>query len=224
MDWGLFYMESAFLDQWKRYRKALIQRNALLKNQQYREIDAWDHELAYYGTLVAERRQAYIKHLKRHFSPIIEQFLNIERYDIRHCAGWDSSSELLVKLQHDRAKDIKYGYTHNGPHRGDFLLLLDSRPAHSVASRGQMKIIVLALKLAQVHLFNEQHGRSGCILIDDLASELDQPNQSNLLAFLSQLGSQVFITSTTNQLSCNQSRFDRALFTMKQGQVMPVDQ
>ncbi len=222
MDWGLFYMESSFFDQWKRYRKALIQRNALLKNQQYQEIDAWDHELACYGTIVAERRQAYIEHLKRHFVPIIEQFLSIEYYDIRHCAGWDSSSELLVKLQKDRSKDIKYGYTHNGPHRGDFLLLLDGRPAHSVASRGQMKIIVLALKLAQVHLLNEQHGRCGCILIDDLASELDKPNQSALLAFLSQLDSQVFITSTTNQLSCTQARFDCALFTMKQGQVMPA--
>ena len=222
MDWGLFYMESSFFDQWKRYRKALIQRNALLKNQQYQEIDAWNHELAYYGTIVAERRKAYIEHLKRHFVPIIEQFLNIEHYDIRHCAGWDSSSELLVKLQKDRSKDIKYGYTHNGPHSGDFLLLLDGRPALSVASRGQMKIIVLALKLAQVHLLNEQHGRCGCILIDDLASELDKPNQSALLAFLSQLESQVFITSTTNQLSCTQARFECALFTMKQGHVMPA--
>ncbi len=222
MDWGLFYMENSFFDQWKRYKKALIQRNALLKNQQYREIDAWDHELAYYGTIVAERRKAYIEHLKRQFEPIIEQFLNIEQYDIRHCAGWDSSSELLIKLQKDRSKDIKYGYTHNGPHRGDFLLLLDGRPAHCVASRGQMKLIVLALKLAQVDLLHEQHGRYGCILIDDLASELDKPNQSALLAFLSQLDSQVFITSTTNQLSWTQARFECALFTIKQGQVMPA--
>ena len=102
------------------------------------------------------------------------------------------------------------------------MLLVDGRPAQNVASRGQMKIIVLALKLAQVRLLNEQHGRYGCILIDDFASELDKPNQRALLTFLSQLDSQVFITSTTNQLSDNQAGFKCDLFLMKHGHVTPA--
>jgi DNA replication and repair protein RecF len=123
-------------------------------------------------------------------------FLDSNEIDLKFIAGWDEKHTLQQVLKADLERDTRYGFTHNGPHRGDFLTYLQKRLAKDYLSRGQQKLLVLALMLSQVKLLNAESQNSCCILIDDLTAELDTVNRLKLLEYLSLLGCQVFMTAT----------------------------
>lgn len=216
LDWGAFHMESAFLQNWRFYAKALNQRNALLRSQS-NEIETWNHELSRYGTIVALARQAYAEKLKPFFLEAAEFFLGQHDFELKLTPGWDFEKPLADVLKDQFYLDQKHGYTHSGPHKGDFSVLADGKPAKFFLSRGQMKLLVFALLLAQAHLMEESVGNRGCVLIDDLASELDAYNRDKLLDFLAKRKAQFFITATDDQMLQNRMPDDSARFHLERG-------
>ena len=196
LDWGVFNYNKAFLPAWRNFKKALIQRNVLLKSKQLQHINVWDKELVYYGTIVNSLRQNYLLKFTPVFIDIVKQFFNFTDIDITLSSGWDTSLQFQQILINDLSKDLNYGFTHSGPHRGDFNLLISNRVARNFVSRGQLKLLVLSLKLAQMRLLFNESNISGCFLIDDFAAELDVYNRAKLLQYLSTMGCQVFITAT----------------------------
>ncbi len=196
LDWGVFNYEDKYLDYWRRFKKALQQRNALLKTKQTQQLDVWNTEFVQYGTIVSKFRKEYLKRLEPIFFEICEYFLEFEIIQLKYLSGWDGSLNLEQALENSLQKDLKYGFTHSGPHRSDFQLLVGSLIAKDFVSRGQLKLLMLALKLAQVRLINIEEGQTVCILIDDLTAELDTPNKAKLLTFLSKLNCQVFMSTT----------------------------
>ena len=199
MDWGIFNQDPNFLPIWRNYKKALAQRNALLKTGHSRQIHIWDKELVYYGTIVNEYRLDYIEKLKPVLNTAITRFLNLNSIEIRLISGWDLTKQLGQLLIEDLDKDLRYGYTHSGPHRADFQLLAENKLAKDVVSRGQLKLLVISLKIAQVQLALQDRDSFGCILIDDFAAELDKNNRSKIIRFLGELNCQIFITATERE-------------------------
>lgn len=196
LDWGVFNNDENFLPAWRRFKKALSQRNALLKTRQLEQINVWDKELVYYGTIVDCYRRQYLEKFKPVFIEIISKFLSLDGIDLKLISGWDQAKEFSRVLVEDQDKDLRYGFTHSGPHRGDFQLLVNNRLAKDFVSRGQLKLLVMSLKLAQVQLLANEQSQTGCILIDDFAAELDVVNRAKLLRYLSELNCQVFMTAT----------------------------
>ncbi len=196
LDWGVFNIEDEFLVYWRKFKRILLQRNSLLKSKQISQINLWDTELAQYGTIVSKYRQQYLKKLEPVFFEIVHLFLDFDKFELKYFSGWDDTKDYNQILINDLQKDIRYGYTLSGPHRCDFSLFVDGRLAKDYASRGQLKLLMLALKLAQVKLINSEKDMSVCILIDDLTAELDVPNKLKLLKFLSNLNCQVFMSTT----------------------------
>lgn len=196
LDWGVFNDNANFLPVWRHFKKALAQRNALLKTRELKQLNVWDKELVYYGTIVNQYRDDYLQKFKPLFTAINQQFLELPQLDIKLISGWDTRNDFHAVLEADREKDLRYGFTHSGPHRGDFHLLVEQRLAKDVVSRGQLKLLVMALKLAQVQLLANEHDHKACLLIDDFAAELDVLNRAKLLAYLAQFGGQAFITAT----------------------------
>ncbi len=196
LDWGVFNEFQSFLPAWRSFKKALAQRNSLLKTKKTAQIRVWDRELIYYGMIIDDFRQRYLGQFKSVFFEIITKFLSIDNVDIRFSSGWDSSKSLQQALNTDLEKDIRYGFTHSGPHRADFQLLVCNRLAKDFVSRGQLKLLVLSLKLAQVQLLSNQQSNLACILIDDFSAELDLKSRAKLLDYLAASTSQVFLTAT----------------------------
>jgi DNA replication and repair protein RecF len=196
LDWGVFNDDENFLPAWRNFKKALSQRNSLLKEKRPEHLNVWDKELVYYGTIVNSYRQLYLQKFKPVFTNINDRFLEIADIDINLISGWDSSMEFQQVLTEDLDKDLRYGFTHSGPHRGDFQLLVSNRLAKDFVSRGQLKLLVMSLKLAQVQLLANERSNMGCFLIDDFAAELDVTNRAKLLHYLSEMECQVFITAT----------------------------
>ena len=223
MDWGVFNQHTDFLNHWRQFKKALSQRNALLKIRRVKELNVWNHELQQYGTIVANYRKQYLSELMPFFLSIVSQFLDLENLELKLIQGWDDESLLLAKLEADQEKDLRYGFTHSGPHRADFQLLTQARKAKDFVSRGQLKLLVLSLKLAQVEHLIQNGFQSGCVLIDDAVAELDLSSRSKLLEFLAAMDVQVFMTATEkNEFGDLDKIGDYKMFHVKHGVVEEV--
>ncbi len=196
IDWGVFHDNEAFLQNYSNFKMALLQRNALLKSKNIKHINVWNKEFTYYGTIVNNYRYVYVQKLKPIFLDILNYFLKFNDINLNLFPGWDSSIELDKILNLNLDKDLRFGFTQFGPHRADFLLTVDSRLVKDVVSRGQLKLIVFCLKLAQMQLLLNENINQGCFLIDDFSAELDIVNREKLLIFLSKMNCQVFITTT----------------------------
>jgi DNA replication and repair protein RecF len=196
LDWGVFNHEAGFLPVWKKYKKALSQRNALLKSKAISQIEVWNKELAAYGTIVHKYRSDYSVRLKPVLNATIANFLNLDNFSLNLIAGWEESLRLDECLSQDLEKDLRYGFTNSGCHRGDFQLMFGNKLAKEFVSRGQLKLLVICLKLAQVKLMLDERDYFACILIDDFAAELDKQNRAKLIKFLTELPCQIFLTAT----------------------------
>jgi DNA replication and repair protein RecF len=223
MDWGAFNHYPEFLPAWRRFNKALQQRNALLKQKQLPQLDVWNQELQEYGTIVAHYRSSYIVQLAPIFNAIAEQFLGMGRIELQAFNGWDHNRDYLQVLQSESEKDSRYGYTQSGPHRGDFYVLIGSRHANEFVSRGQLKLLILALKLAQVKLLDDYFRNAGCVLIDDLSAELDIGNRNKLMHFLADLNVQIFMTAMqVNDFGDLSQVIESRMFHVEHGEVKQV--
>jgi len=224
LDWGVFNYEHDFLVNWRKFKKVLLQRNSLLKSKQTNQINVWNTELVQYGTIVSNYRKKYLEKLQTVFLEICHHFLDFEKVELMYVSGWDDSNSFIFALESDFEKDLRYGFTHSGPHRSDFSLMIDGRLAKNVVSRGQLKLLMLSLKLAQVKLINTGKTNSVCLLIDDLTAELDSHNKAKLLQYLSSLDCQVFMSTTELSNFGDLSALENyKVFHVEQGEICLVN-
>ena len=199
LDWGLFHVEPAFLRSWRRYNRALKQRNALLKTGGgLRQLDAWDHELVESGDLLTEHRAAYVGALEVPLRAIAADLTDtVGDVDLRYLPGWRRDDMSLADaLLRARDRDRSAGFTSVGPHRADWRLAFGAVPGREALSRGQAKLVALAALLAQAEHHAQVSGEWPVVALDDLASELDRAHQRRVLDLLRASGAQVLITGT----------------------------
>jgi DNA replication and repair protein RecF len=196
LDWALFHVEHSYRNTWQRYAKALRQRNAALKDHvPAAQVTAWDGELVDAAAALDRLRRNYLSGLSGHVARELAVLLPGKGFDIRYQPGWAKDLSLSDALEKSLDKDRSRGYTQAGPHRADYALLVDDRPAQTHYSRGQQKTIIVGFLLGQVKLQHALEAPKGVFLLDDLASELDAEHQARVLAGLAELETQVFVTA-----------------------------
>ena len=200
-DWGVFHVEHQFLPIWQRLRKCLKQRNTLLRHGKIdrSQLAIWDQELVTVAKRVDELRSGYIERLLPVFEQIMAKFSNVPDLRVSYYRGWDNDLCLSEVFSKNRERDINSGYTHAGPQRADLKIRLDWMDAADVLSRGQQKMVVCALKLAQGLLFSEINNRPCIYLVDDLPSELDAEYRKLLCSTLETMHCQVFVASVERE-------------------------
>jgi len=202
LDWGVFHVEQRFLGAWQRLQKALRQRNSWLRHGTLDSASqaAWDRELCSASAEIDSYRRAYIQALKPVFERTLAELLQLEGLTLSYYRGWDKDRELSEVLTSSLFRDQQLGHTQAGPQRADLRLRLAGHNAAEILSRGQQKLVVCALRIAQGHLVNEAK-RGQCIyLVDDLPSELDEQHRLALCRLLEDLHCQVFITCVDHEL------------------------
>ncbi|MBZ5487412.1 DNA replication/repair protein RecF [Halomonas aquamarina] len=196
-DWGVFHVKHDFLDAWKRTRRAVKHRNALLRRGRMdpQEMTAWEQELALWGGIVDKLRLEWFTEFLPVFEETLEVLLPLPGLKLGYARGWDRQRDLSEVLEGSRLTDQQMGFTQQGPQRADLRIRLNKQPAVEVLSRGQQKLVVSALKLAQGR-FLERTAQRHCIyLIDDLPAELDAQHQQRFCQLLEEMQCQAFITS-----------------------------
>ncbi len=197
LDWGVFHVKHDFLAIWKRTRRALKHRNALLRRGriQLQEIVVWEQELATWGEQMDALRREWFRGFLPVFEETLKALIPLPGLSLHYARGWDKERSLAAVLHDSRHTDQQMGFTQQGPQRADLRIKVNKQAAVEVLSRGQQKLVVSALKLAQGR-FLERTAQRHCIyLIDDLPAELDERNRHQFCELLEEMQCQAFITS-----------------------------
>ncbi len=180
-----------------RYNKALKQRNNLLKrdNVSKDELFPWNLMLAEYGAEIISKRQDFLELLN---SKIEEVYFEIsgakDEIKIDYLGEKVSKNEILAILSNNIERDKILGYTNFGPHKHDIQFNFNKKPAQNVASRGENRSLVLALKFIETDILADLTAKRPIVLLDDVFSELDDDRQKLLTKHFSKY--QTIITST----------------------------
>ncbi|WP_296267104.1 DNA replication/repair protein RecF [Pseudomonas sp. MLB6B] len=223
LDWGVFHVEPRFMATWQRLQKALRQRNSWLRHGTLDTASqaVWDRELSASSDEIDEYRRSYIAALKPVFEKTLSELLDLEGLTLSYYRGWDKDRSLAEVLATSLQRDQQMGHTQAGPQRADLRLRLGAHNAADILSRGQQKLVVCALRIAQGHLVNQAR-RGQCIyLVDDLPSELDEQHRRALCRLLEELNCQVFITCVDHEFLREswQKETPVALFHVEQGHI-----
>ncbi|SUT87053.1 recombination protein F [[Actinobacillus] rossii] len=224
LDWGLFHHQSSFHAAWSSLNRLLKQRNAALQQTyDYHSLNIWDVELAKLAHQVSLWRAEYAEALRPDIEQTCKLFLPELEISVSFHQGWDKNTDYANLLRDNFERDKHLGYTFSGPQKADFRFKANGLPVEDVLSRGQLKLLMCALRLAQgEHLMHEK-GRSCIFLIDDFASELDETKRALLAERLRQSQSQVFVTAITQDQLKQMQPESHHLFEVKDGNILPFN-
>ena len=221
LDWGLFHVEPGFFPVWRRYHRALKQRNALLKaGGSDIQLDSWDHELAEAGESLGRYREEYLERVQPQLQPMLSQLApSLGEGVLHYHPGWRRAEVPLADaLLLARGRDRAVGYTSVGPHRADWKAELTCAPNQEPLSRGQAKLLAMTCLLAQAQTHAlAAAGSWPIVVLDDLASELDQKHQHRVLDMLRVCGVQVFISGTVLPAGIDARAQDTTVFHVEHG-------
>ncbi|OUS06448.1 hypothetical protein A9Q81_02665 [Gammaproteobacteria bacterium 42_54_T18] len=223
LDWGVFHVEHDFVKHWRVFTAALKQRNALLKNKKsdLSQLRYWNELLAPAAEQITQLRRRYFSDLEEELISSLQYFFQDDSVTVEILDGWDSTASFLDCLNGNIEKDQRYGFTTEGPHKADFEIRSNGYLAKDYLSRGQKKLAVYAIRLAQVAHYQKVCGKRVSLLLDDLPSELDKSNCEKVCKELQRLECQVFITSidTSNLNNMIIDTLSPKLFHVKHGTV-----
>lgn len=184
----------------RQYKRVVAQRNSLLKQQagDSAQLFAWDVRLADLATQIVTARTILMEQMNTQIEDIYSGVAGkktklISRYDSNIDTA-NYTANLLRRLETTRQTDIQRGFTTSGPHRDDLVFLLDGAPAATQASRGEIRTILLAIKILQLQILEQALGSRPLLLLDDVFSELDGARRKALTVFLKKY--QTIITTT----------------------------
>jgi DNA replication and repair protein RecF len=220
IDWGVFHVEQGFFEAWQRYKKALSQRNAALRSREKESYcKLWDNELDHAAQHIDSKREKYIQEINPFYLNLIQEFFPEQQVKLEYRRGWKNEQSLRTVLEQTFDRDLKRGMTQAGPHRADLFIQVDGKSAQTGISRGQQKVLVALLKLAQVQHFSQSAARHCILLYDDLAAELDKEHRNQIMSVLKSMPIQLFMTAIEPDQIDLQGWSDVRLFHVEQGQL-----
>ena len=217
LDWCLFHVEPDFLPAYQRFRRTLRQRNAALRGQeQARVVKSWDEEFTKTGESVHNQRARYVDLFLPTLDTMVSRLLPF-KVTLEYKPGWPADRSLGEALDESFSSDMARGFTQVGPQRADLAFVLDGIAARKLMSRGESKLFVASIILAQVAHFIETMDRKPVILVDEVASELDQESRQRVFAVLASLDAQTFVTTVSRELIENGAWPPDSVFHVERG-------
>ena len=223
LDWSVFHVEHASLGLWKAWRRALRQRNALLRqNATPEDFAPWEHDLSRLAREIHIMRARCLERLKpyvAHEAAILVPELGNIRIDYR--PGWDTERSLAQQLSEARDRDREAGFTRLGAHRADWAMGFDGVAKREHLSRGQAKAAALVCTLALARWFKDNTGEYPLLCLDDLESELDASHVELVIQWLHETAIQSWLTGT-HPPNFSPSNTNARVFHVKHSECAPV--
>jgi DNA replication and repair protein RecF len=211
IDRAIFAGDRTYSTEAVAYERVLRSRNAILREGASRPalLDTYDEEASRTGARLVVRRRQLVAALAPRVAAIfraIHADLGVDlRYrshpSVAEAEGLDPIAGALLaglRARHDR--DRRRGFTGFGPHTDDLELELGGHPAGDHGSQGQLRSLVLALKLAELGYLQDRLGEAPLLLLDDVASELDEVRRAKLFETIAELPGQSLLTVTDRHL------------------------
>ena len=195
LDWLAFHVEHDYLDSWRRFRRALKQRNAALRAGSAADvIHGWNAEFVELAKRIDAGRRFALEVATEGLEEAGSELLG-SAVGFGYRPGWGEDNTLLAALEKGIDRDRQQGSTQYGPHRADLKLSYVERQAKRLVSRGQQKLLACAMILAATETAQAALERPLILLLDDPAAELDTDSLARLMARVVGLGCQIVATS-----------------------------
>jgi len=225
IDWIAFYCEPDFHRMWLTYNAVLKQRNAALKHPKlHYAVEHLTEQLCGLQPAIYHARVAVLTQLQQTIEEHTPDFLTELMPDLKITSGYPvdvplNKEALYAFHQSKMDNEKRKGRTLFGAHLANLAINLYGHRLANVASRGQIKLVTLMLLIARNLTLAQSSGQVGIIAIDDLDSELDTEHQDQLIAFLTSLQQQLFITTTNPTIMTKFADFECAMFHVEQGEI-----
>ncbi|MDF1683832.1 MAG: DNA replication/repair protein RecF [Legionellaceae bacterium] len=211
LDWGLFHVKPEYNATCKDYKRVLKHRNALLKQgTNRRALAPWDEQLVTLSYVLDAFRSEYFEHWSEAFNTVLEKLTSLT-CRIHYEKGWDkqhTGQDLASILTEQFERDAARQYTHSGAHQADILFETAGTKAKQTLSRGQQKMILIAMKLAQAEFLSTR----ATYLFDDVTTELDSEHVQRLFDVIDQIEGQFFFTSISPDIFQEKLGLDKSVF------------
>ncbi len=198
-DMELCQLDNFYLYNLNHYNKIINQRNKLLKDIYFHPelketLNIWDSQLVSFGSKIIERRELFVKQLNEIIKEIHNK-LSGGKEDLSVKYEPDVSIDNFeLKMKENQEKDIRSKTTSAGPHRDDFIFIVNGIDIRRYGSQGQQRTAALSLKLSEIELVKKMTKDTPVLLLDDVLSELDSNRQNYLLNSIGDI--QTIITCT----------------------------
>lgn len=210
LDRAIFAVRRPYYQEAVDFERALKGRNGLLRRGTAAPdlLRSYDETLARVGARIVTRRREVVSALAPMFAGIFEEIHGGLRASIRYRSdatveAADSEeaivNALLEGLAANTARDMRRGFTGFGPQTDDLEMTLGERPAKEHGSQGQLRSLVLALKIAELRHATVRNGEAPLLLLDDVASELDEERRGRLFGTIASMACQTLITVTERE-------------------------
>ena len=219
----------------KQYRRALKQRNALLKAIRQDAtltvmLNGWDEQMIALGSKLISYRLAYLKRLNT-AAKRIHRILSGEREELslmyqnnvidRPAYQRDIERDFAEKIAESREADLEKGLSSIGPHVDDIVVMIGGKEARRFGSQGQQRSAAIALKLSQIDIYEALTGELPIVLLDDILSELDESRQRNILKLIDR--NQSMITCTNADFMRRHHPKDIAIYHVENGVITSLE-
>ena len=204
---GTDVISPIYLFNLSKYNRLLKERNKFLRMLKEKGksddlyLEVLDEQMAKLQEEMIKKRTFFIEELEKYASTIYSKIANngemISLTYKSYVAGNENLYEkVLNKYQKNRQRDIKFMTTQDGIHKDDLKILLNGHEAIHYGSQGQLRTIMLSIKIALLELIKKEIGEYPVLLLDDVLSELDEKRKAMLLSLLDER-IQTFITTTS---------------------------
>lgn len=189
---------AGYEDKLSRYKRILFQRNRLLKNPQaeQKQFFVWDVQLAELAVFISNKRRELVEQIDQNLINLYSKVAGSEdEVGISYIEKTTAPGEDILKLLTQKLPtDLERGFTSIGPHRDDVAITINQLEAKNIASRGEVRSLLLALKLNELKLVEETNNKKPILLLDDVFGELDARHRRSLSQAIKDY--QSFITTT----------------------------
>lgn len=198
LDWSVFHVEHTSSEIWRMWRRALRQRNALLRmGAEDSAFEPWEYDLAGLAGKIHRMRGECLASLEPYLAEEAAWLVpELGHTRVEYRSGWDESMGLAEQLASLRGRDRERGFTQRGAHRADWTLEFECVARRDHLSRGQAKAVALACVLAQTRWLKDRIGEYPLLCLDDMKSELDAEHAAKVVAWLEDKPLQAWLTST----------------------------
>ncbi|OYV48134.1 MAG: hypothetical protein B7X06_01930 [Verrucomicrobia bacterium 21-51-4] len=199
LDTTISCLDPEYFEALRRYSKALVARNRLLKTKGSADVlQSMDRVMAKDGLVIIQARTQHMHRLAELFLEVYLQLTDGREQAIMAYAPdtqVQSVQELEDLWQKHLSRDFLYGQTQKGPHRDDLVFEINATAVRDFASEGQQRSAVLAMRLAQMRYMHAKLGIAPVLLADDILNELDQTREQRFWSLIPQ-GTQLLATAT----------------------------
>lgn len=218
LDGEISKIRPTYIDALKNYTKIVAQKNAALRKRIKNTkdiIEAYNEQLAGYIAVILKNRLSYVRKLNELVGSAYHQIAGKkEEIEIQY-KSTIHVDKIKENLHKNLSKELEEGYCFAGPHRDDIELRVQGKDAKLYASQGQLRTVILAMKVACLKILEQSTDQTPILLLDDVFSELDDERKKNLMNVLS--GVQVFITTAEGMGEFEKNNI--TFFEVKNGKV-----